>query len=587
MRIKKAPNHRLIATFEIDLNGGATNNRLTIFSISKVHLYSVLALIGLGLTTLLKRPSQLHVIGPETTLLYVAHTNTDVELKKKPLYVDNTNANSFPTPDIVLEWRDWTELEYTVNSIWGGSRFCRIIKEHTDQYYRDVRAKVLLQQQQEHPPVTGEQQSTELPLPIPTISILYEISCYDLYKLSEHGTGNYIQVIYFMRMAVKFMPNVKIRLNVTCIENDSPEFYTNYVLPWFTGVWYTPSETERLQHIADIQRYNSSITDIGDERYCGHYKLNPIAVMYKEMQYDVRRMAVALVGSQPFINDDDRNNESRNEITGEIKKFLNENIYEPERAVSLRYTRIQSTQNISLKPGTIQGRFNTKTTNIVPLLQLQQSNNKNIIFDDAVIHFRCGDLLITDLAYGFLTFHGYSRHISSSVRSIGILTQPFGKVKKSTVGEEQQSSIADQGRTMDTKNEVVARRCLTLVYAFKQYLEEKFPNATVEIRNDRTETVALAYARMVMAKQVVGSMSTFSIYPVIGSFGTGYYMRPKSMEEPSCWAENDMFPISIIQDLRTVIFDENNTLEGRDVRELWNGRGDDVILKWFRNDGDM
>ena len=199
--------------------------------------------------------------------------------------------------------------------------------------------------------------------------------------------------------------------------------------------------------------------------------------------------------------------------------------------------------------------------------------------------------MLTDLpAYGFLTFSGYSRHISPSVRSIGILTQPFGNVKKSIVVEsnstdeegQPQLSVHDQARSLDTNDELVARRCLTLVYAFQQYLQEKFPKAVIHIRNDRTETVALAYARMVMAEQVVGSMSTFSIYPVIGTFGTGYYMRPKSFD-PSCWVVNDMVPITNIPDLRTVIFDESKTLLGRDPREQWNGRGDDYILNWFRS----
>ena len=601
MRIRRTPNIHLIRNFDINLAGVACKKRITILLSSRLHLYSVIVLIGFGIAILFTTSSQPHYVSIESTILNGADTDsTSINLATVPskdhlhlqttlLKVADTSINTaaFTSPDIVLEWRDWTELEYTVNSIWGGSRFCRILKENIDQYYQKKRAERLQQQNtQQSPVVPGEPQNTEATIPIPYISILYEVSCYDLYKLSEHGTGNYIQVIYFMRMVVKFMPDVHIKLNVTCIENDSPEFYTHYVLPWFTGVWYTPSDSQRAQQIADIQRYNSSITNIEDERYCGHYKLNPTAVLYKEMQYDVRRMAIALVGTQPFVNDDGANHESREEVTDEIKKFLDEYIYEPTIPVN-RYTRALPLKNITLSPGSTLVRYDSKTTNIVPLIQLQRPND-NVIFDDAVIHFRCGDLLLTDLeAYGFLTFNGYSRHISSSVRSIGILTQPFGTVKKSKVTEEvqQQSSITDQRRKMDTDHEIVARRCLTLVYAFKQYLEEKFPNASVYIRNDRKETVALAYARMVMAKQVVGSMSTFSIYPVIGTFGTGYYMRPKSVD-PSCWVENDMYPVSIIQDLRTVIFDEDHTLLGRDPRELWNNHGDDVILQWFRNEGD-
>ena len=112
-------------------------------------------------------------------------------------------------------------------------------------------------------------------------------------------------------------------------------------------------------------------------------------------------------------------------------------------------------------------------------------------------------------------------------------------------------------------------------------MQEKFPRAQVRIRNDRTETVALAYARMVMAKQVIGSMSTFSIYPVFGTFGTGYFLRPKKID-PSFWASNNIYPVAKIWNTRTVMFDESTKLLGAQTRDLWDGYGDDAVLQWFR-----
>jgi hypothetical protein len=570
-------------------------------------------LIGFALTTSLTTltPSQQYQYAYwETSLRNIPELSFGSTSSSNRTNSNNHNSVSV-NPNIVIKWDHWKDMELIVDSIWGGSRFCDTVKETMDQYYNE--SKALLRNanigtgtylRRDHGVMVPSKD-----IPIPNIYVHFEFSCYDLYKYSRHGTGNYIQAIYYMRLAVKYIPNVNLKLNITCLENNSPEFYTNYVLPWFTGVWYTPTNTnsrfmERLRILLHTQRFQSYLAAMQYDNYCGRFKVNPTAILYQEMQYDVRRMAIALVGTHPFINDNSNTvgtkRNPREPLVKEIEKFLYDNIYEEPwlgtDKIHRSGSRIQTIpNNISLKPGTQQERIDYKTTNLIPLIQLQSSNSKNdILFDDAVIHFRCGDLLSTDLlAYGFLTFHGYSRHISPSVRSIGILTQPFGKVKNithtiiasnSTVSEEggqSQSLTSDQERSLDTSDETMARRCRTLVYAFQDYLQDKFPLATVHIRNDRTETIALAYARMVMAKQVVGSMSTFSIYPVIGTFGTGYYLRPK-INDPSYWAVNSIYPVTKIWDIRTVIFDEKTKLLGTQTKDLWDAYGDDVVLQWFR-----
>ena len=577
----------------------------------------LMILIGFGLTTTLMTlaPSQqLQYVNWESSLISIpikeaanvmndpnfSHKSTSSSTIRSRGSSNSTYSdiqNFAVNPNIVIRWDHWKDMERIVDSIWGGSLFCKTVKQSINRYYNEVNSS------------QAANAASFKQIPIPNIYVHLEFSCQDLYKHSKHGTGNYIQAIYFMRLAVKYTPNVRLKLNVTCIENNSPEFYTNYVLPWFTGVWYTPNTTavsrfiDRIRILLHTQRYQSYRRSMHYDNYCGYFKANPTAILYREMQYDVRRMAIALVGTQPFLNDDDSTKIRRRPLSREIEIFLRDNIYEePLDQNIIQYARNDNSkmmrsihQNVSLRPGTAHERINTKTTNIVPLIQLQQPNNK-IIFDDAVIHFRCGDLLSTRLvAYGFLTFHGYSRHISSSVQSIGILTQPFGKVKNgtntdilskvgSTVAEgtgQQATLISDQERSLDTNDEIIARRCRTLVYAFQEYLEEKFPKARVQIRNDRSETIALAYARMVMAKQVVGSMSTFSIYPIIGTFGTGYYLRPK-IEDPSYWVANNIYPVTKIWDIRTVIFNEKAKLLGTQTKDIWDAYGDDVVLEWFR-----
>ena len=44
-------------------------------------------------------------------------------------------------------------------------------------------------------------------------------------------------------------------------------------------------------------------------------------------------------------------------------------------------------------------------------------------------------------------------------------------------------------------------RCRALISAFVDYLQSRFPKARITIRNDPNETIALTYARMIMANQ--------------------------------------------------------------------------------------
>jgi hypothetical protein len=63
----------------------------------------------------------------------------------------------------------------------------------------------------------------------------------------------------------------------------------------------------------------------------------------------------------------------------------------------------------------------------LPLLDCSTSSERFATsLDDAVIHFRCGDLMNSGHGeFDFLTFKGYTRYISPEARTIGILTQPF------------------------------------------------------------------------------------------------------------------------------------------------------------------
>jgi hypothetical protein len=487
--------------------------------------------------------------------------------------VQNTTDHSDDDPVIRIQWNQWKDFERMVD-LWSGNLFCKTLQS---EIHRKAVAK------------TSHNSMMNSFSPLPTVHVQIELSCLDLFQKSIHGTGNYIQAIYMMRLAVRYTSSANIKLNVTCV--DAEQLQKDYILPWFTGTWYSPSYfnstyvTDEVppnfanqQGSAQPSLYTLPLPQerLGNESYCASFYFNPIAVMYKEMIYDVRRMAIALVGVSllPKIHIH----------SVEIERFVQQNIYSigTLRRRYQRYTNNEPSQDVFLSAGNQQERLNA-STNIIPLIHWPQQQ-AHMDLDDAVIHFRCGDILSTNLkAYGFMTFHGYSRHISPHARTIGILTQPFHPTPSTDSTSRTASSIA-QARGLDTANALICQRCQIMVFAFVQYLQEQFPNATIHVRNDPLETIAMTYARIVMANQSIGAMSSFSVFPILGTFGTGYFLRPKR-KDPSMWLTHGQYPITEVNrnnDSNIVIFDESNVLLGTQTKDLWHDYGEGVILQWFR-----
>lgn len=136
----------------------------------------------------------------------------------------------------------------------------------------------------------------------------------------------------------------------------------------------------------------------------------------------------------------------------------------------------------------------------------------DVELDDVAIHFRCGDVVkgFNSETYGVVHYDSYREHISPHATSIGIITPSFN---------ESSLRRRDQGTT---------RICKVLVTGLVEYLQHAFPLSKISIRNGPEETLALAYARLVMANQTFCSPSTFSIFPSIASFGTSYIQRANS-----------------------------------------------------------
>lgn len=64
---------------------------------------------------------------------------------------------------------------------------------------------------------------------------------------------------------------------------------------------------------------------------------------------------------------------------------------------------------------------------------------------------------------------------------------------------------------------------------------EDFLEARVRIHNGPNETIALFYARMIIAKAVIVGIGSFVAFPSLATFRTGYILIPEYEEAPNQW----------------------------------------------------
>jgi hypothetical protein len=345
-----------------------------------------------------------------------------------------------------------------------------------------------------------------------------QFDCYQTMKESKFGTGNWVQMMYLLRHAVlgTISPqiNFPLRMDVklSCLDEtaQSKSKAPQLVMPWLVGHF---SSEKTLQAIK--QHYWKKTQNI--DLHCHHRGWGdaPVADMAPFMQQDLRRMAIALLGlphddpthpahlwfrqqTQIHIhqdNDNDNDNSTR--------------IYHPDHVF------------LDAPPGTTSTNTvgtGTKPSSLIP----------NVKLDDVAIHFRCGDIMASKhLYFRFLKFQEFANRMDNSTESIGIVTQSFGDVKKKGNSNNAPTSN-EQARSKDQDDDFRVTVCRRVVHRFVEYLQDRFPKARVTIHNGPNETVSLAYARLVMAKKQAFAYpdSSFSVFPVLATFGIGYHMKP-------------------------------------------------------------
>mmetsp|Transcript_6936 Transcript_6936/g.19449 ORF Transcript_6936/g.19449 Transcript_6936/m.19449 type:complete len:684 (-) Transcript_6936:3357-5408(-) len=303
------------------------------------------------------------------------------------------------------------------------------------------------------------------------------------------GQGNWVQAFYIMRMAAA---RNQVAIELKCpSKNDRLE----YPLVWYAGTYPAP---------ANVDRYFAPLVPPTEDETCHFdYSGNRIDKMAPHIQRDLRTMAMALVG---------RHNPTRP-------------LYSAAALAS------------------VVAQEEKDANNAQPILP-------NIILDDVVIHFRCGDIMsgMGRNDFGLIKFASYKRYISPQAKSVGILTQTFNV----------SSRLAFNGiRSRDMEQ---AGKCQQATHLLVDYLRDYMGNdVRITIHNDAVkETLPLAFARLVMANQSFVSLSTLGILPTIASFGHGYsqlgtegcnwwnkYFTPATLENHTIM-QNELLPMGSI-----------------------------------------
>jgi hypothetical protein len=284
------------------------------------------------------------------------------------------------------------------------------------------------------------------------------LRCREMHERGIIGTGNYMTGLYGLRLAATVL---KVDLHMSC--EDATEMSSSLVLPWLLGDF--PASDEALK----LLRTNRTVDLPSMQQICSTYNKVPISLLLDQMKFDLRRMALSLVGIPSSSNHP-------------AAKWALQNLGKASKPQYPYEHQLPSQHDNPL---------------------LSQTD-----LDDVSVHFRCGDIMIgsaSGVYYGFQKFHEITRHISPATTSIGIVTQPF-------------ADDESDNRTMQTfktpLDRSIGNRCRVVVEALVVHLQESFPQARISIHNGKNENVALAYTRMIMANQTIAaSMSSFAVFP--------------------------------------------------------------------------
>jgi hypothetical protein len=447
-------------------------------------------------------------------------TTTDQERRSND---NHNNSNSFQTnvqPPEIIHWTGTDALNDMVGKGFGEMQFCKAMQENA----------VKRQRKNDSNSITGSP-TNHVDDDVPT-TLHIEFNCQQAHRRVHGGTGNQIIQFYGTRLAARAYGNVNV--NISCTDVMEMETHRDLIVPWTTGyfpaVQISSSTTNRKCAAANITEA------------CVRFMSIPLAYMIHDLRHDLRRMAISLVGLPP------PSHPSHDVAKAFAEKYYYHDHHEnPPIPAPHRGTMV------------LPGPRRDAPPLLVP---------EKIELDDAVIHFRCGDIMSgKNPKYSFVTFDFFASRISPMVQSIGIVTQSFEKTT--------------QSRSADVRN---GQRCRIVVHGLVDYLQDSFPNATIHIHNNGNETIALAYTRMIMANQTFAMASTFPVPAALATFGSAYIHVPLYQGSTTAYLLHPR--ADVLAKNVHLIEDANATYMTTDrVARYWkNDASGASLLAWFRGE---
>ncbi len=178
--------------------------------------------------------------------------------------------------------------------------------------------------------------------------------------------------------------------------------------------------------------------------------------------------------------------------------------------------------------------------------------------------------------YAWHKFHTLVPHIRNDTHSIGIVTGPFRKHRIRAKNEVEPEVLEES-----------ALACERLAGAFIEYLQQQFPSTRIRLRNDANESVALAYSRMIVARQtIVGGVSTFGAYAALASMGQAYTIAPDFSHAPDKWmlhwekSDQENSNVKIVHDPYPLLLPQANYLWWQEKRK----GGREAMIEWLAQD---
>jgi hypothetical protein len=182
----------------------------------------------------------------------------------------------------VITWEGVEGMKSFIRRSWKGNKFCETMQRTTKTHER------------------------------PTL-LNITFACQDLFSKGGLGAGNWISAFYGVRLAASVLGDINVQM--TC--PDAVKEQTSLILPWLMGRFpvrggasYVASDQrdvfmtsgggirssggESGSHISKNARKKVKMPTIKEA--CGTYHECPIGHMLPDIRYELRRMAVALVG---------------------------------------------------------------------------------------------------------------------------------------------------------------------------------------------------------------------------------------------------------------------------------------------------